>query len=229
MNILLVGKGKMANAIATTCAVRGINCIHAKEKVDYDMPLHPVVAVHFGSGSQLLELIDLCERMQIPLIQGSTKLKVPIPIDRNVVIINAPNLSLPMIRFLGAFQAFAEAIKPGMEARIVESHQSTKVDKSGTARALAGALGIAESEIKSVRDPAIQLALGVPEGHLGGHAYHYFLFNGQEIEIGISTKIHGRATYAEGALALAQVLANEEEPWENGIYELKDILHMIPK
>jgi dihydrodipicolinate reductase len=197
--------------------------------LDYSNPYYgKPVAIHFGSGRQLPELIDLCERIRVPIIQGSTKLTVSIPSDRRVVIIKAPNLSLPMIRFVSAFPAFAAAINIGMSVRIVESHQSKKADTSGTARAVAKTLGVAESTIKSVRDPDIQLSLGVPEEHLDGHAYHDFIFTGQGVEIKISTKIRGRATYAEGALTLAQALADQQEPLKNGIYELKDILYLLP-
>jgi len=229
MHILLVGQGNMAKTVETVCATRRIKFTRFGEDFDYSNPAYgKPVAVHFGSGRQLLPLIELCTERHMPIIQGSTKLTGPLPSDRAVAIISAPNLSLPMIRFVGAFPAFAQAIKAGMEARIVESHQSKKVDTSGTARAVAKFLGISESSIKSVRDPDIQLTLNVPEEHLSGHAYHDFIFTGQGVEIRVSTKIRGRATYAEGALTLAQALADQQEPLKNGIYELKDILHLLP-
>lgn len=229
MHILLVGQGNMAKAVETACVSRGIQLTRFGMDFDYSDPGYgKPIAIHLGSGRQLLPLIELCEARQIPIIQGSTKLREPLPSDRNVAIINAPNLSLPMIRFVGSFPAFAQAIKAGMEARIVESHQAKKADTSGTARAVAKILGIPESSIKSVRDPDIQLTLGVPQEHLGGHAYHDFVFTGQGVEIKVSTKIRGRATYAEGALTLAQALANQQEPLKNGAYELKDILHLLP-
>ena len=229
MHILLVGHGNMAAAVKSACIARNINCIHDPTgKVEYDFPLHPIIAIHFGSGRQLLELVDLCEKIGIPLIQGSTKLTEPVPSNRNVAIINALNLSIPMIRFTASFPTFAKAIAVGMKKRIVESHQRKKPDKSGTARAVAKTLDIPESDIKSVRDPDIQLALGVPEEHLDGHAFHDFIFTGQGVEIRVSTKILGRKTYAEGALTLAQALADLPEPMESGIYELRDILHLLP-
>jgi dihydrodipicolinate reductase len=228
MAILLVGQGNMAIAVKTACESRNINCMHAVEDVDYDYPIPNVVAIHFGSGRQLPELIDLCERMRIPIIQGSTKLSVPIPTDRDVTIINAPNLSLPMIRFVTAFPQLAQAIMPGMQVRIVESHQSKKADTSGTARAVANALGISEAEISSIRDPGIQLARGIPEDHLGGHAFHDFIFTGEGVKIRVSTEIVGRKTYAEGALTLAQALVDLKTPLGAGVHELKDILHLLP-
>lgn len=230
MHILLVGEGNMAKAVEIACASRGTQITKFGRGFDYSNPNYSkFIAIHLGTGRQLLPLIELCEAKQMPIIQGSTNLIEPIPNDRNVVVINAPNLSLPMIRFVEAMPEFAHAIKVGMKTRIVESHQSGKVDTSGTARAIAKSLSIPELEIKSIRDSDIQLTLGVPEVHLDGHAYHDFIFTGQGVEIKISTRIWGRATYAEGALTLAQVLADLREPLKNGIYELKDILPLLPQ
>ena len=232
MHILLVGQGNMAKAVEATCISRDIKVTRFGMDFDYSNPHYgKPVAIHFGSGKQLFSLIKLCETQRMPIIQGSTKLEMSfpsIPSDRNVAIINAPNLSLPMIRFVASFPAFVEVIKAGMGLRIVESHQKQKADTSGTARAVAKVLGISESAIKSIRDPDVQIAFGVPEKHLGGHAYHDFIFTGQGVEIRVSTKIRGRTTYAEGALTLAQALSELQEPLKNGVHELKDILHLLP-
>ena len=192
------------------------------------------VAIHFGSGRLLADLLDFCGPLKIPIIQGSTKLTCELPASKEatVPIIKAPNVSLPMIRFMGAFPMFAAAIKTGMKVGIVESHQSGKADTSGTARAIAGMLGIPETEIQSVRTPFVQLLKGVPQEHLDGHAYHDFLFMGQGVELRVSTRIHGRGTYAEGALTLAHALVNDaflKSRLPAGVYELKDIMHFLPK
>lgn len=230
MHIILAGQGKMAAAMEIACFSRGIGITKFGTDFDYSkLKNNKLVAVHFGSGKQLLSLIELCERFQIPLIQGSTN--VNIPNNRRTIIVNAPNLSLPMIRFLEAFPAFASAIKIGMSISIIESHQKQKTDVSGTARVLAKTIGTKDSIITTIRDPDIQLSLGIPKEHLGGHAYHDFIFTGHGVEIKVSTKIRGRATYAEGALALAQSLADKIESLENGVYELgelRNIFHLLP-
>lgn len=229
MQIVLVGSGKMAMEVGVLCRAREILCIHGMEFVKehaQSRRIHPLIAMHFGSGRELEELVQFCETLKVPLIQGSTKVEVPI--GRDVIIINAPNLSLPMMRFLSAFPDFANSISPGMTPSIVESHQSTKADTSGTARAIVKVLGTTNSAITSIRDTGTQLALGVPEEHLDGHAYHDFIFTGQGVEIKVSTKIRGRQTYAEGAVALAQALADQPKALQNGLYELKDVLPLLP-
>ncbi len=229
MHILLAGQGNMAKAVEAACFPRGIKLTKLGQDFDHSNEFYgKPVAIHFGSGSQLLHLVDVCERLKMPLIQGSTKLSVELPSDRQVRIVNAPNLSIPMIRFMTAFPIFAQAIKTGMKLRIVESHQSAKADTSGTARAVARTLNVPESAIKPIRDPGIQILAGVPEEHLGGHAYHDFIFTGQGVEIRVSTKILGRATYAEGALILAQGLENHATDLGFGIHELNDaVLNLL--
>ncbi len=233
-NILLVGQGNMAKAIHAAFSPKSYGyLLWVRQEFGQHCPLDMrlkdnTVAIHVGSGRLLPTLIDVCEEMNMPLIQGSTKLTNPVPAGRNVTIINAPNFSLPMVRLLTTLPLFAEGIRPGMDVRIVESHQHKKPDTSGTARAIAGAVNVPEAEITKVRDVGAQLALGVPPEHLGGHAYHNFIFTGQGVEIKVSTRIHGRETYAEGAITLAEALLNQKEPMKTGIYQLKDILHLLP-
>jgi 4-hydroxy-tetrahydrodipicolinate reductase len=230
MHIFIAGNGNMATGIINACRSRNIKYTGLGQEFDHSNPRYGTpVAIHFGSGRELPYLIKRCEQLQIPIIQGSTKLTVQLPSNPNVVIINAPNLSLPMIRFITSFPEFAQKIRPGMKMVITESHQSTKADTSGTARAVTKALGIPDSEIKSIREPEIQLALGVPEEHLAGHAYHDFTFIGQDVEIKVTTKIRGRAAYINGALALASTIAKIEEPLINGVYELRDLLPHLPE
>jgi len=187
------------------------------------------VAIHFGSGKQLNALIDTCEALwehiTIPIIQCSTKLPTPVPTGRNVVIINAPNAALPMIRLITAFPGFIEKIRAGMEIGIIESHQSTKADVSGTARMLAKLIGVPEDKIKSLRTHDMQLAFGVPQEHLGWHAYHKFILVGDGVKITLTTEIHGGNAYAQGALTLAEGLI--KTPLNPGIHELKDVIDLI--
>lgn len=234
MHILIVGCGKMADAVEHMCASQIIPFTNFEEILMESVETVPAdtVAIHFGSGRNLLELIDFCGMRGIPIIQGSTKLSTPIPgslyqQDANVTIIDAPNLSLPMIRFIKAFPDFARAISPNMKTTIVESHQSTKADTSGTARAIASELGIPESEIAQIRDPRTQRALGVPENRLDGHAVHNFIFSGQGVKIEVTTEIMGRDTYAEGALALAKALDDCTTPLSGGVFKIQEFLHLF--
>lgn len=205
MRILLAGNGKMASEVAKLCLEKGIVCSRFGTDAIPSRTPH-TVAIHFGSGRELATLIKLCEERHHPLIQGSTKVEVPV--GHKMIIVNAPNLAIPMIALMRAFPAFAKDLTQlgGMDLCIAESHQSKKTDVSGTARAVAKEMGMSESGITPIRNPAIQMALGVPEENLGGHAYHYFAFTGHGVKISVNTEILGRRAYAEGALLLAKAL-----------------------
>ncbi len=176
---------------------------------DLDLPKNDgeengVVAVYFGSGREWPDLLTFCEARSIPIIQGSTRgvtlSKVP-----GVAIIDAPNLSLAIVKLMIAMPIILG--KPGaMEISIQESHQEGKKDVSGTARAIAKEAEVPETTIECIRDPADQRRLGIPEQYLDGHAYHWIRLRGPGVEMDIFTRVHGRDTYAEGAIVIAQEL-----------------------
>lgn len=147
----------------------------------------------------------------------------------------AANMAIPVILLQAAVAHLASAFPGAMRGgalSIVESHQLAKRDVSGTARAMLpdlGALGLpAEPEvIESVRDEARAAAWGVPEAHLGGHAYHDFVLQDASGEawLTLSTRVHGRAVYASGALAAARFLARRVRQGASGeVFSMIDVL-----
>jgi hypothetical protein len=77
-----------------------------------------------------------------------------------------------------------------------------------------------EAEIDSIRDPARQLAYGVPPKFLDGHAYHWIECERDGVQIGIAIRVHGREAYARGALALARMLSGQRlEPRKYAVQE----------
>jgi 4-hydroxy-tetrahydrodipicolinate reductase len=63
---------------------------------------------------------------------------------------------------------------------VTESHQSSKADTSGTAKAVVSHLvtlsadAFKEEDIVKLRERELQLAFKVPEAHLKGHAFHTY-------------------------------------------------------
>lgn len=228
MHILLAGRGNMAQAVRAACKLQGIKVTRFGEDFDHTNKSYGnTVAIHFGSGKELPGLIQVCEMLSVPIIQGSTGIS-DLPTKRNVTIVNAPNLSLPMLRFMASFPAFAKSIGENTNIRIVESHQERKRGVSGTAIELAKSLGISQSCIKSVRDPDVQRALGIPKEHLEAHAHHRVTFTGAGIEFTVSTKVNGRETYADGAIAIAREITALDEPLKSGVYDLLQLPYLIP-
>ena len=93
----------------------------------------------------------------------------------------------------------------GYSMTVAESHQSSKVDTSGTAKAIVASfqeLGVqfAEEQIEMVRQPAEQTArMAVPEAHLLGHAFHTYELTSPDgmVQLKFEHNVCGRSIYAE--------------------------------
>lgn len=230
MKILLVGHGKMAQEVYDECKRQGIACLRIfDEDCQTAFNSHDSVAVHFGSGRQLQDLVDLSIKTKIPIIQGSSYEEcVPIVeegVKSGAKIIRAPNLSIPVAKFMSLFETQVKELCKVMDLTIFESHQKGKADVSRTARDMATMAGINHEDIGYTRDPEEQQeCLGVPEEHLDGHAYHFFKFEGMGVKIQTSILINGRTTYAKGAIIIAKALV-ERGPLINfdQLVHLKDV------
>lgn len=131
----------------------------------------------------------------------------------------APNMAAPVVALQAAFAYLAEnfpGILEGYSLSVTESHQAGKADTSGTAKAMVAhfaALGcdFSVERIAKVRDPQAQRAMGVPEAHLAGHAYHTYRLASPErsVDVALSHDIRGRAVYAAGTLLAARFLAKK--------------------
>jgi 4-hydroxy-tetrahydrodipicolinate reductase len=115
----------------------------------------------------------------------------------------------------------------------MESHQATKLDISGTAKAVISCfqkLGVSFNlnEVKQVRDPQEQLTLvGVPEEHLSGHAFHmYHLTSPDEtVSFEFQHNVCGRSIYAEGTVDAALFLHKKIQSGANKkLYDMIDVL-----
>jgi 4-hydroxy-tetrahydrodipicolinate reductase len=126
----------------------------------------------------------------------------------------------------------------GYTLSVTESHQSSKVDTSGTAKAIVesfNALGcgfdIADATL--VRDVPTQLApvpqgMGVPEEHLLGHAFHTYKLVSADgtVAFEFQHNVCGRSIYAEGTVDAALFLRDRAEAGagEKTVYDMIDVL-----
>lgn len=102
---------------------------------------------------------------------------------------------------------FGDALRLPCPSQVIESHQKTKVDTSGTAKAVIKSfnrLGVPyeEGQIRRVRDTDDQLAMGVPEEALSGHAFHTYRLKSPDgsVTFEFQHNVRGRVVYAEGTL-----------------------------
>jgi len=203
-------------------------------------PLPPgAVVVDFSVPDAVVPNVDRYCRARTPFVLGTSGDRVAEAAQRvqgsDVSAVIAANMAIPVILLQAAVAHLAERFPGAMAGgalSIVESHQVAKRDVSGTARAMLddlGALGLpaAPEVIESIRDEARARDWGVPEAHLGGHAYHDFVLDDASgaASLTLSTRVHGRAVYAAGALAAVRFLARRVAAGASGeVYSMIDVL-----
>jgi len=165
----------------------------------------------------------------LPFVMGTTggdreKLVQTIA-GSSISAVIAPNMAKQIVGFQ-AMMAYAAETFPGLfdgyGLEIKESHQQTKVDTSGTAKAMVRhfnqlGLNFSESDIIKVRDPEIQQKdWGVPAAYLDGHGWHTYTLTSkdQTVEFSFSHFVNGRDIYAWGTLDAARFLQTQIQ---NGI------------
>ena len=163
------------------------------------------------------------------------------------IAVVAPNMAKQIVALQAALQQMAEEFPgsfSGYSLSVVESHQSTKADTSGTAKAISASLAaltneqdsFVEDDIVRVRDPPKQLEGGgmthkgcspVPEAAVNGHAFHtYSLTSGDgNVEFQIRHNVAGRSTYAEGTVDACVFLGSRASAGASQTrYDMIDVL-----
>lgn len=147
----------------------------------------------------------------------------------------APNMAKQIVG-LQAMMAYAAEHFPGLFAgyslEVRESHQASKADTSGTAKAMVhyfNQLGVSfsQSDIIRVRDPDEQKAMGIPEEHLNGHGWHTYTLVSPDknATFRIVHNINGRDIYTQGTFDAVMFLANKSAANETGkVYSMIDVL-----
>ncbi|MGF1571921.1 MAG: dihydrodipicolinate reductase C-terminal domain-containing protein [Sumerlaeia bacterium] len=202
-----------------------------------------LIAVDYSLPDAALGNIDFFISNNIPFVMGTTGFDRDKAVRKveagRVPAVIAPNMGIPIILIQRALsqlaQEFPEALS-GYKIQITESHQSTKKDTSGTAKALVAdfqQLGLPASVqgIEQVRDPNRQQnEFNVPPEHLHGHAYHYYTVHSPDnsVTLGLSHCINGRRVYAEGTLKALEFLMRKVEDQVGGVcYSMEDVISSL--
>lgn len=178
-------------------------------------------------------------RNGLPFVMGTTggdrDALVQAVASSSICAVIAPNMAKQIVG-LQAMMAHAAENFPGLFAgyslSIRESHQASKADTSGTARAMVGyfnQLGIAfnESDIIKVRNPEEQRSMGVPEAHINGHGWHtYTLVSPDKSAVfQFVHNINGRDIYAQGTFDAVLFLSQKTRSGQSGkVFSMIDVL-----
>jgi len=208
------------------------------------MAEHPgMIVVDYTLPAAVNANADLYVACGAPFVMGTTggdreKLLADVRAARHHAVI-APQMGKQVVAFQAAMRLMAENFPgafSGYTLSVTESHQSSKVDTSGTAKAIVESFnelgcGFDIEDAVLVRDPPTQVAeMGVPEEHLLGHAFHtYRLVSPDEtVAFEFQHNVCGRSIYAEGTVDAAQFLAKKVQEGdaaaEKTVYDMIDVL-----
>ncbi|KAJ6850435.1 4-hydroxy-tetrahydrodipicolinate reductase 1, chloroplastic-like [Iris pallida] len=199
-----------------------------------------VVVVDYTIPDAVNDNADLYCKIGVPFVMGTTggdrqRLYKTVQ-DANSYAVISPQMGKQVVAFLAAMEIMADQFPgafAGYSLQVMESHQASKLDTSGTAKAVISCfqkLGVSFDldQIKQIRDPRKQVEMvGVPEEHLSGHAFHmYHLTSPDEtVSFEFQHNVCGRSIYAEGSIDAAIFLSKKvQSKAEKRIYDMIDVL-----
>lgn len=218
MNIIIVGNGKLSKSLIE--GLKSIYTVSSWDKYDQETNEKSVI-IHTGSGRQLPECIQYCNKTKSLLIQLSTGSQA-INQKINFPKINCPNTAIPIIKIMNLLSMYGEQFK-NYKIQIIESHQANKVTVAGTALEIANALNYEINKIELIRDKNIQKnIIGIPEQDIDLHAYHKIVIEDEGCEIMIETKVLGHTAYVSGVQKIIESISNNN--LENREYHIQEFL-----
>jgi len=199
-----------------------------------------LVVVDYTLPDVIHEMADFYVKHRLPFVMGTTggdraRLLQQVK-DAKLYAVIAPNMGKQIVAFQAMFEHAAATFPgaySGYQLRVVESHQSSKKDTSGTAKAIVGSLNglglnFDVSQIELVREPAQQIAeMHVPETALNGHAYHTYQLVSADgsVMFEFQHNVVGRTTYAEGTVDACLFLSRQvQAATQQTLFNMVDVL-----
>mmetsp|Transcript_1565 Transcript_1565/g.2214 ORF Transcript_1565/g.2214 Transcript_1565/m.2214 type:complete len:407 (+) Transcript_1565:195-1415(+) len=190
-------------------------------------------------------------QQKIPFVMGTTggdreQLNKDVT-DGQLSCVIAPNMGKQIVAMQAALEDLASkypAAFAGYTLDVLESHQKTKADTSGTAKAVissiqtlvgdgcefqtgAGSEDEDKNDIQMIRDDDQAIAFGVPETALTGHAFHTYTLTSPDksVQFQLKHNVAGRTIYAEGTADAVQFLAKKlTTQTEPTVYNMINVL-----
>ncbi|KAF8058119.1 DAPB1 [Scenedesmus sp. PABB004] len=202
---------------------------------------HPgLVMVDYTVPDVIHEMAGLYIKHRTPFVMGTTggdrERLVADVVASGVYAVIAPQMGKQVVAFQATMELMAETFPgafAGYTLKVTESHQSSKKDTSGTAKAIVSSfqgLGLKfdVSQIELVRDREQQLGrMRVPEEALPGHAFHTYQLVSPDGSVAFEFQhnVCGRTIYAEGTVDAALFLARQvEQGASQTLYNMVDVL-----
>lgn len=177
----------------------------------------------------LTEAAEYCARKHKPLVFLSSGIELP-KVPWPFPLLVASNTSREVVEWMLKSVEMYQNQYNGWIPKIVEHHQETKKDVSGTAKATLRMMGLDPDniKIKSVRKFELsQSEFGIPDEEKGGYAAHVITFTNPEtgeVSEPLRVAIWGRTEYAKGAIALALAAIERPQDFPNGVHNIFDLV-----
>ena len=240
--------GKMGQCITEICKndpeitiVAGIDLYNG---IKNDYPVFPSLAkcnvsadviIDFSNAAAVDELLDYCEKKEMPVVLCTTGLSEEQlarvdKVAQSAAVLKSANMSLGINTLMELLRKAALVFGPaGFDMEIVEKHHNQKVDApSGTALALADSMNEAldnaynykydRSKERVKRDKYEIGISAVRGGTIVGE--HEVIFAGQDEVIEFKHTAYSKAVFAKGAVEAAKFLAGKPA----GRYEMSDVI-----
>ncbi|EED91494.1 predicted protein [Thalassiosira pseudonana CCMP1335] len=178
---------------------------------------------------------------KLPFVMGTTggdrDLLLSDMESREAFAVIAPNMGKQIVAMQAGLEDLAAKFPSafaGYKLEVTESHQKTKADTSGTAKAVIASLKKLsdddfdmEQDIEMLRDDESSLAFGVPKEALNGHAFHTYTLTSADgsVQFELKHNVSGRTVYAEGTADAVKFLASKVFEGKGGrVYSMIDVL-----
>ena len=154
----------------------------------------------------------------------------------SIYAVIAPNMAKQIVAVQAALLAMAQRFPKSFEGyklEVTESHQKTKADTSGTAKAIVSHLATLNGKdfnienISMLRDEKSQLAFNVPKDYIDGHAFHTYTLTSNDgtVQFQLQHNVCGRRVYAEGTADAVEFVAKvREQKQSKRLYNMIDVL-----
>ncbi|MCG8568016.1 MAG: dihydrodipicolinate reductase [Desulfobacterales bacterium] len=200
-----------------------------------------LIAVDYTHPTAVEGNVRFYSQNKIPFVMGTTggdfeKLKAIMDQGTTPAVI-APNMAKQIVGFQ-TMMDYAATKFPGLfdgyKLRIKESHQQTKADTSGTAKAMVGyfnelGMDFNVSDIEQERDPKSQEEnWNIPREHLDGHAWHTYTLTSPDDSVcfEFTHNINGRQIYVDGTFDAVDFLGEKLGTCKTGeIFTMMDVLN----
>lgn len=219
MQIIVVGKGKLATELLGSLAAGS-----ATPVLPWAQGVHTVqrsIVVHAGSGRELQAVLAYCAQTQSILIELATGSDLGTLAPCFPVVV-CPNTNILMLKFMSMMEKCGPLFR-NHHIELTESHQADKSSVPGTAVTIARALGLKDSDVRSVRDPALQeTVLQIPAEHLTRHAYHQIRIDEGACSLRFEARVYGETAYVDGVARI--VAAVQARQLENRLYSIMEFV-----